>query len=427
MITMIKRYFLSEAVQMPKPNDKKDITVDDITDIAHRHDKQNAINYANKTLHDCIARIHGHFPAGDSNDIRYVDMGEGTISLPDKVTEQNIINTSSNAFKLRIPIVWARDYPIDDFYNPYLKWTGTNEDGDIVGYEFQLNTILHDPTDDTMDHIVDIGCMFGTEDDFNLLIECISKLTEKNNYNTFGVFEGVSFFMTWYPTRGSLSYDPIDKVNASIYSTRSTSETYSFENCVVPIDLVFLYESAVASSVSTTVKNNSLHQLLYVLSHMDNFDLSKPIKLLYLDCDAIVNNLSVDDISDYIKCVANELKTFGMSANGISFCLKRASRNVSFKLCEKFIQTLDDLNLQQLFNARGSTDFFIELPANVMQPYINKCCTDPNYNIKLFDLQEKDCQTISDGMYKDALFVYYPVTDSYKIRKPSEYDPFRGL
>lgn len=48
MITMIKRYFLSEAVQMPKPNDKKDITVDDITNIVHRHDKQNAMNYATK-------------------------------------------------------------------------------------------------------------------------------------------------------------------------------------------------------------------------------------------------------------------------------------------------------------------------------------------------------------------------------------------
>lgn len=217
----------------------------------------------------------------------------------------------------------------------------------------------------------------------------------------------------------------INNIQFRIVDGNNTFEIveYSFENLTYIIDDFQVYPERTANDTIP----NPIEKSIYFLSNTDNFDLSKPIECIAFKCDNVdfgeINDEYIKHMTDVVMSAAAVLKKYGMSTNGIAFDSWIDGADAG----EKFIQLLSELDLVENFNLKNNSNFYIEMLSLDVRFYIERCIRDKNYSIDFFDTTSNDDCTnilsvIAEG--KNAgqdIFVYYPVTGSYKTiaRKPS--------
>lgn len=218
--------------------------------------------------------------------------------------------------------------------------------------------------------------------------------------------------------------------NISFYITEGKDNfgtvEYSFKNLTYTIDDFQVYPERTANDSIP----NPIEKSIYFLSNTDNFDLSKPIECIAFKCDNVdfgeINDEYRKHMTDVVMSAAAVLKKYGMSTNGIAFNSWMEGIDDDIK----FIQLLSELDLVKNFNLKNNSNFYIEMLSTDVRSYIERCVGDENYNIDFFDTSsDDDCinilSVIAEGINAGQdIFVYYPVTGSYKTiaRKPS--NPF---
>lgn len=431
---MYKRY-LMESVRMNNAKGKP-ITVNDVARINQNIELKTQIDDAKNCVNEAIDNFFKWYGASSSAEYNYLLPSWKLYRVPME-QYQYIVNFDSTHTKFDITVPIFFDFNvIDKNFNPFVDSVKSEFSIDA----FSLNTYLQF---DNMYELYDIRVPGQIEN-----FETVNKYFFRNVPNKIS-----KQLKNKCPAFNKLSFVIIE-TNGTSSQNSKYFKNYNFGDCS------FLVPLSQGNTPSIEFLN-ALQEELKFLSNFINFDLHKPIKQLCFDF-GVEDLCNIDyDMPDIISHTAATLKKYGMSTNGISFTLNSNSdetndaiyaffdtkynsastpdnntnisddddlyEGVPFTLAfhdndTSVVSNLANLNLEQMFNTQKSTEFFIEFNANVVKTYICRQMLINNYNIELFGAtQENECHeilnVINSGLsHGETIFVYYPVTGSYKTR-----------